>query len=625
MTDGKLGDSLASFTVDGYEGTPHDAAAGTSLAINEYPAKMAFSIPVVDGEDAVGYAVVEFSLANENKSLANITKSIVYVSAGVALFIVLVLTGISRFTIVRPLSRLLAAASKLGRGEQVEESELASGSNDEVGKLSQGFWQMVEAIRAREAEIAERNAMLDGRNRDMRAVLDHVGQGIVSVDRGGKLAAERSAIVDTWFPEVASATDIWDLLEPYAGKNFTDNHRFAWESLLDGLLPVELNLHQLPSNFEYEGKSYSIQYTLVPDSEDFEQALIVINDVTAEVEKLKSEVHQREIFAAFRHVMKNREAFMNFYNDTDSIIQELPSLTDPAIVKRQIHTIKGNSALYDQSSISTHCHHVENAMEERGGTATDIELQSIRNEWTALGLRLAPILRAQEDKDIHLTPLEQQALLHALEQGQSRSELAKVVASWIHTPVHKELSRIGDQASALARRLGKGELNVAIKGGDFRLDTASWKSFWMSLSHVIRNAIDHGIESPEDRQTQGKPERANLTIRATQDKTGITLDIADDGRGIDWSKIKDIAAKKGLPNQTQAHLQDALFADGLSTREEATELSGRGVGMAAVKQSVTELGGHIKVTSVIGKGTTFRFFLPAPSTTSSQSPSKQAG
>jgi two-component system chemotaxis sensor kinase CheA len=173
------------------------------------------------------------------------------------------------------------------------------------------------------------------------------------------------------------------------------------------------------------------------------------------------------------------------------------------------------------------------------------------------------------------------------------------------------LRRVAEQARSLAQRLGKGQLDVEIEvSPDVRFQPERWAPFWSSFVHVVRNALDHGIESPEARLAAGKPVRAKLKLRAEADTERLRIEISDDGRGIDWSSVASKAKERGLPYQSQRDLIDALFCDGLSTATSVSELSGRGVGMSAVRDAARSLQGVVFVTSAPSAGTTVRFDFP---------------
>jgi len=148
---------------------------------------------------------------------------------------------------------------------------------------------------------------------------------------------------------------------------------------------------------------------------------------------------------------------------------------------------------------------------------------------------------------------------------------------------------------------------VHITGDNLRLDRPTWRPFWAAMIHAVRNAVDHGIEPPEERRLAGKPEAGVVELSAQRHGNRIVLAIRDDGRGIDWERVRARAAEQGLPCAGHADLIRALFVDGFTTRDAAGELSGRGVGLSALRQAVQELDGEIDVESTPGTGTTFRF------------------
>ena len=193
----------------------------------------------------------------------------------------------------------------------------------------------------------------------------------------------------------------------------------------------------------------------------------------------------------------------------------------------------------------------------------------------------------------------------------SRRDLAQRLAAYQAEPVEKAFHRLGEQAIALARRFGKGDLRVVIDPGGVRLDHERFGAFFGELVHVVRNAVDHGIEGPEERVRAGKAPEGTLTLRAALERGELRLEIADDGAGIDWEAIRRSARARGLPHRTDAELLDALCQDGVTTRAEVTAVSGRGVGMAALRQRVVALHGKLEVESKHGRGTSWILRFPA--------------
>jgi chemotaxis protein histidine kinase CheA len=132
------------------------------------------------------------------------------------------------------------------------------------------------------------------------------------------------------------------------------------------------------------------------------------------------------------------------------------------------------------------------------------------------------------------------------------------------------------------------------------------------MVHLLRNAVDHGIESPEQRRAAGKPETGRIALRARHEGDMISIVVEDDGRGVDWEAIRRRCTARGIPFGSHEALVAALFTDGVSTAEKVTDISGRGVGMAALQATVRALGGNIAIQSEWGRGARFTMSFPAP-------------
>jgi two-component system chemotaxis sensor kinase CheA len=166
----------------------------------------------------------------------------------------------------------------------------------------------------------------------------------------------------------------------------------------------------------------------------------------------------------------------------------------------------------------------------------------------------------------------------------------------------------------LAKEHGK-QVNLLLEGAETRADKLILEEMKDPLIHIIRNAVDHGIETPEERIQQGKPPTATIQIKCYQTTNNIIIEVSDDGRGLDLEKIKQTALKRGicradeLATMTVNQIQALIFAPGFSTRTFVTEVSGRGVGLDVVRTNVERLKGAIAVHSTPGKGCTLRLQL----------------
>jgi two-component system chemotaxis sensor kinase CheA len=195
------------------------------------------------------------------------------------------------------------------------------------------------------------------------------------------------------------------------------------------------------------------------------------------------------------------------------------------------------------------------------------------------------------------------------------SELQMQVLKIRMIPVEKVFKKFPRIVRNLSRDLGK-EVNLEIIGEETELDRSVVDEIGDPLIHLIRNALDHGLELPEDRVAAGKPRTGNVVLAANHEGNQIIISIKDDGRGIDPEKLARKAIDKGLVTEdqvaamSQKEILDLIFLPGFSTKEKATDLSGRGVGMDVVRTNIRKLNGLIEIKSEVGKGSEIILKLP---------------
>ncbi|WP_457554573.1 chemotaxis protein CheA [Candidatus Pyrohabitans sp.] len=195
------------------------------------------------------------------------------------------------------------------------------------------------------------------------------------------------------------------------------------------------------------------------------------------------------------------------------------------------------------------------------------------------------------------------------------SELQYVVMQARMVPLEYVFSRFPKMVRDVARREGK-EVEFSVYGGEIELDRAVIDEIIEPLVHIIRNAVSHGIEPPEERERLGKPRRGRIVLSAVKERDGVVISVEDDGRGVDLEKVRRAAVREGLVDEgrartlTREELIELLFTPGFSTAGRVTELSGRGVGLDAVKSTVEALGGHVELDTSAGKGTRVSVRMP---------------
>jgi two-component system chemotaxis sensor kinase CheA len=205
--------------------------------------------------------------------------------------------------------------------------------------------------------------------------------------------------------------------------------------------------------------------------------------------------------------------------------------------------------------------------------------------------------------------------VHKISQTLERklAELQDEVLEIRMVPIGQIFSRLAQVIRRYSREIGK-EINLSLYGEDTELDKSLAEEIVDPLMHLVRNSIDHGIESSEERTTKGKKEHGSIVLRAFQRGSHVVIEVIDDGKGIDVEKLKKKAIEKGLfesdADIEERDIIDLIFTPGFSTKDAVSEISGRGVGLDVVKEKLSMVGGYTEVNTKKDEGTTFTLTLP---------------
>ena len=207
-------------------------------------------------------------------------------------------------------------------------------------------------------------------------------------------------------------------------------------------------------------------------------------------------------------------------------------------------------------------------------------------------------------------------LMETLEQmDRVTGDLQNIVMKVRMVPVSAVFNRFPRMVRDVSKELGK-EINLTIEGEETELDRTVIDEIGDPIMHLLRNSLDHGVESPDAREAKGKPRVGEVGLIARHEGNNVVIMITDDGAGIDASKIRRKAVEKGMITQDEAdRLDDAdavrlIFLPGFSTAEQITDISGRGVGMDVVRSKIEALSGHVDVETHIDEGSVFKIKLP---------------
>lgn len=499
-----------------------------------------------------------------------------------------------------------------------------------------------DVVLRKTVELNRERNKLGVRNRDMRLLLDHVAEGFLTVDGRGVVSTERSAAIDRWLGEAPQGATLWSLfgrVDAQLGLQI----ELVWQLVVDDVLPREVALAQLPRTILIQSTELRIDYRQIQAEGDDLRLLVVLTDITLEKDKLRTEEREREILRAFEHVVRDRQGFFEFLDEADSLVQKLDpgrervtpkaarvsilvaptpgrrptahtSIVPPISLEEEqrlaLHTLKGNCALFGFGSVAIVCHEAEEGWIEGSSKASE-SLKRVREAWDRATATFRDLRRDRDrEGEIEVSRRELDELIRAVEAGVARFEIAHRIRVLRMERLGKRLERLADTARGVAARLGK-SVEVHIDDGLILLDGRVWSTLFLAMAHLVRNAVDHGIERPEERLARGKPATGRLEIRGRLVQNDFELEVTDDGRGVDWERVLRRASALDLPHATITDLRLALLSPGFSTQETVTDLSGRGVGLSAVAREVTARGGTIEIAEGPIHGTRFVLRLAA--------------
>lgn len=604
--------------------------AGKSLRLDKVfrlPDRLLCIMPVQALEGKRGTLALEVSTSTLTDTRNQLIQASILVGSTVFLVALLIALFFAR-SLTRRVALIADEASAVALGD-LNRTPVPIDTNDEIGALGAAFNSMVRQLRALlerieksakneqhrlEGLVQQRTQALAARNQDLRLVMDNVEQGFLTVDREGVCSEERSRCLDLWFGAPHSEMTLFEYLDQ-AAPGFGASLEGGWEQMLDGVLPLDVALDQLPRRFEVDSRHFSIALRPIvidPDSEAFDKVLVVISDISATLERTRTEAEERNVITLAGRALKDPGVVQEFLEEMRELIKVL---NDPrsseAGFERTLHTLKGSTATFGLAALPDACHALEEQL-AMGEPRIGLSLSSVVVPAQRLDTKMRQVLMGLSNSGT-IDERDRQELLAALRSGQDHRCLIDLVQSWDLERVDVRLRRAGEQLQALADRLGKAPINLSIECDAIRSARQSWQPLWTELVHILRNTVDHGLESPAERLRSGKPASTSVLLRARKRGGHMALEVEDHGRGIDWCKVETRALEQGLIERgkyTQQDVRATLFQEGLSTAARVTQVSGRGVGLAAIHNLVTRCGGRIEVESKAAGGSKFTILWP---------------
>ena len=520
--------------------------------------------------------------------------------------------------------------------------------------LAEAIWifrplirRLVQANRTLSEALSE----VDARRAQVSLLLDNSGQGFFSFGRDLTVNEEASRACEVFLGCPPAGRDVARLL--FADQTETaDLLRSVTKNVFDDPDPFrrEMMLSLLPERLDIGDFVLRIEYKSIAD----DKIMVVLTDLTEEAALTERVLEERKHFEMVVAAVVDRHDFFLATEEMREFLRRAKDAlngTEPDAgtldgIFRRVHTCKGVLGQFGFPAVASALHLAEDhLMSARTRLAESWDDPSTRSQIVAAaiaGLDLAEIeARFEDDLDFVRDALGDEYV----GQGGATplpADMTKSLANLADRLLKREPLNLADDSVSelLARtsRLAKVSLTgvlrgydrlvqqlairyekdidpVAVTGPDIWVDMDRYAGALRAMVHVFRNAVAHGIETPEEREEAQKPPTGRVWCELAMDGRNIRISISDDGRGINIGAMRAKLGEADALGKTDQQIVDQIFEDGISTSEAVDDISGRGVGLPALKEAVVMLSGSIRAKSVQGSGTTFVIEFPISSDT----------
>ena len=471
---------------------------------------------------------------------------------------------------------------------------------------------------------------LEDTNKKVNELLNNAGQGFLYFNNEMKIGAEYSKEVLNIFSKDVSGLDITKLLYD------DEDDQLFLKSTLQGVLidiPIrqEILISLLKNEFEIDNKFIKVEYKIINET----TFMLILTDITSQKELALKIKEEQQVLKMVVEIVTSIEQFSEIrtsYINMILQINEFKELDRLAELRREIHTYKGLFAQKEMLNIVKQLHEFESEIDlsikqdKLSDVIKDINF-NIMNEWLEEDILILKNILGNDflTKVNHINI--DKARIGKLEakikyllstkkiSGDGVNLILNDIEELKYNNVQTLFHPFEKLVEQLSKRLNKNVNPLVLIGKNVYLEN-KYKPFINSLVHIFRNSLDHGIEEEEIRLETNKPISATINCRVEKAKENIIINIEDDGAGIDIEKIKNIAISKNIYSQEELNkmneyeILSIIFQDEFSTSDNITDISGRGVGLASIKNELERLNGQVHILNNYGKGLEFLFAIP---------------
>lgn len=529
-----------------------------------------------------------------------------------------------------------ALKNHLARNPDIQESyiKILSGFPDFFSSVTKSYYDYEDKtkmalhnLNISSKELNELNATLETLNSSLNAVLESLGSALLFFNQEGTCSPIHSKSCTTTLGIKPGHKKIWTILnlKQKEKEEFQSLIKFAFSN--ESAMTFEDIFNMASKKMKsINGKYISVEYRPIYGSNaKLENILVIADDKTQEEEiKKRLEEKEKQSEKILRTVFAKND-YKRILNQTkEYFLTPEPKFKKEKTVAdmtNEIHTLKGLTSSFHINELSNILHKLEYALNEND---TDLEnakkeinniVPSIKSCLETERKNIETLLGKDFIKDTETIEIDKKDLNEFYELLKDDEKIAnRFFQSFLTTPIFDTLCTLNVHAQQTAKNLGKNIKPIIFKGENFLLPSKNYQPLTDSFVHLIRNAIDHSLETPEERTKSGKPAQASLFITTktynTQGKKWAQIAFSDDGKGLNIPAIKRSLKNKGIKtdNMNSKEIAQTIFEQKISSKETVSQTSGRGVGLNAVKNKAESLGGNIKIEQ--SKNTTFIVSFP---------------
>ena len=562
-----------------------------------------------------GVAYYRVSLAGIFSRIDSARQTLTLYNLAIGAVIALLMILLMRRVIVNPVLSIGRVVTRVGDGDLDVQAKVKT--SDELGSLSEKINSMISGLKEKN-RLETQNRVIEARNQENRKYLDNILEGLLLIGRDYRISDQYSRhLTELFGTETIAGVYFPDFVFPDPGSQAEERKELEqflhmlFENTatdIDMILSINpLANKRLTVRKNGEAKEIVVDATfqrIYNEHGEVVNVMVIFEDKTEIVETQKKLEQERERSQSeLEHIATllqvGPEAFAEFQSDAETTLEQLaaarkqqPGTEEVDRLLRDTHSIKGSARYLGFRRFGENAHAAEDILSDiRDGS---------RSWQDAAGL-LDEKIEAMRGELEHSKEIHNKFTRFAGPGGEGSGGVS----------LSGFLEQLKKMTLEIAEELEK-DVRVQVNP---KVDSLPYlQRLRNPLIHLVRNSVDHGIEDVYQRLSADKPRQATISIEVDRSKEGYKVIITDDGGGIDFEAVRERGVKKGLIDSekeyTEKQLLSLLFSPSFSTREETTELSGRGVGLDAVYDEVSRLGGHIAVATHKGRGTRFTITIP---------------